>query len=873
VGITADEDHDTTLADHFKAVGSSGRGLDAARMLESLNSKLFDSGTAVTVGRFVVRDRLGAGGMGVVMSAYDPQLQRTVAVKVLHDAGDPAEQKRLLEEARAMAKVGHPNLVTVYEAGTHHDSVFIAMEFVERGTLGDWIDAAQRPWREVVGIFIGAARGLAAIHEAGMVHRDFKPDNVLIGDDGRALVSDFGLARPQRSDMSSTELEVSDDGDPVATMTRGVAGTPNYISPEQWKGEGADAASDQWSFFVALHQALHGQRPFDGTSVAELCMAVINGKRAAVSLDGPDVPAWLDRLIDRGLSLDPAERFGSMAEVAAALEAGVDDQRARMVRVAAVAVLGTVVVAGGAIAAVDHDICEDVDVRLAQVWTEDRRAELASRFEAASGAATWAVIEPRIDERVQDWRAQRRDACEATHVRGEQSDDGLDLRMRCLDRRADELEALLATYDGVTEANRHIALDALANLRSMAECADVDFLWLSRPMPETPEQREAVARLRKHYQTLSAQLEAGKLDKDDTSISDFVADARALDYEPALAEALMLQGKSFSIRGEGQAAAELYERAFEHALATHHLEIQVWSSVVLVFVYGNQLHDYDAAQRWGRQAKALVRAHGHFPAAERSLENNLGVAAHGAGELEVARTHYEQALRLIDEAGLTPFNAIRIEGNLGILARQEGELEVAAERLESARAKVQKVLGGRHPMLGQLGNSLATTYAELGRLEDAEALYRESIVLLEEQLGPRAKPLCHPLNNLGEILLQQGKLDEALKMLDRAIAIWLEKTPDDPQLVDPLSSRADILLQQGRLDDARVDLDRATQIESKTLDDDRRALVMILRAQLIASTEPERASELVAKAAELDVKREHVRKKLEAWRTKHPPSP
>lgn len=834
--VTLDDDDAGTLAGEFRAAGKVGRAIDATRMFESLSTRLFDTGRTVTVGRFEVRERLGAGGMGVVMSAFDPQLHRTVAVKVLRDEGDPDEQARLLDEARAMAKLRHPNLVTVYEAGTHEDSVYIVMEFVEGGTLGRWLDDGTRTWRQVAEVFVDAARGLAAIHDAGMVHRDFKPDNVLLGEDGRPQVSDFGLARHQPDSMASTDVEVSENGDARSTQGGGLTGTPNYLAPEQWRGERADAASDQWSFCVTLHEALYGQRPFEGLTVGELCFAVMSDNRATLPDSAPSVPGWLARAIQRGLSTDPSARFSTMHELVAVLAEGLDSRRGRTLRVAGIATLGTGAVAGLAFFATRDAPCKDVAVRLGQAWTTSRKSSIAARFTAApdGGEAVWAAVEEKLDARVEGWTSQRLDACEATRVRGEQSEDALDLRMRCLDRRAVEVEALLETYDSIEPPRVLLALRPLERLPTLDVCADLEFLELSRPTPESEQEREAVAKLRERAGRIDATSRGDDLAEVETAVLALVSEATALGYEPLIAEAKLSQAKIESLLGRGEVAGKLYVEAFEHALATHHLEVQVWSSVVATFVYAEQVKDLDEAQRWGRQAQALLRAHPHFPRARRALVMNLGSAAFRAGKLDEAREHFTQGVRLFEDAGLgDSMEGIGAEANLGILERRLGRLDAAASRLQSAKAKAKRTLGDSHPNVGSISNSLAATYVELERFDEAEAQYRESLRLLERKTGTDASRVGHPLNNLGEFLVQRGRAEEGVPLLTRCIEIWTKHGgADDPLLVEPLRNRGEAFLALGKRDDARVDLERAQKLLPETASPDDRGRLLLLLAKL-----------------------------------------
>ena len=303
------------------------------------------------VGRYLVLSTLGAGGMGVVFAAYDPQLDRKVALKLLRAnlRGPSAKEARtrLKREAQAIAQLSHPNVVAVYDVGTTPDGdVYIAMEFVEGDTLTTWLKRWPRTWREILEVFHQAARGLQAAHQVGLLHRDFKPDNVLVGGDGRVRVTDFGLARSvlgpdeaQRSESLATPLHAD------LTATGTVLGTPRYMPPEQLTGPGIDARSDQFSFCVALYEALYSKHPLEGsTSVAML----ESGARAALPPEGTRVPPQIGRAVLRGLDRDRAKRFPTMAALVHELQPPAQRSTARF---AVAAAIGLVLV-GGATAAV-----------------------------------------------------------------------------------------------------------------------------------------------------------------------------------------------------------------------------------------------------------------------------------------------------------------------------------------------------------------------------------------------------------------------------------------------------------------------------------------------------------------------------------------
>jgi serine/threonine protein kinase len=313
------------------------------------------------VGRYVVERRIGRGGMGAVYAANDPDLNRRVAVKVLRAEMLSTEARqqmgtRLLREAQAMARLCHPDVIIVYDVGTFRDQLFVAMEYVDAGTLRQWRAAKHRTYAEMLAIYERAGSGLAAAHEAGLVHRDFKPDNVLVGSDGRVRVTDFGLARS----LVATDLvgppPVASQGEPTdsrsttttLTATGALIGTPAYMAPEQLRGEAVDARSDIFSFCVALYEALYGERPFDGSSVVALRAAVDRGvPRPAPTMTL--VPQRVRAALLRGLRAAPEERFASMRELLGALRAGQARSRRRRTVIAGIAVAMGILAAGGAL--------------------------------------------------------------------------------------------------------------------------------------------------------------------------------------------------------------------------------------------------------------------------------------------------------------------------------------------------------------------------------------------------------------------------------------------------------------------------------------------------------------------------------------------
>nr|WP_276604462.1 protein kinase [Nannocystis sp. RBIL2] len=337
----------------------------------------------IRLGRFTLLRVLGRGGMGVVYTAYDELLDRIVAIKMVRSDRDDAHLlARVLREAKALAKLSHPNVVQIHDVGESDGQVFIAMEYVDGPTLRAWIEARREAgarWHELLPALIDAGRGLQAAHSAGLVHRDFKPDNVLVGADGRARVLDFGLVAargeppPTRpgTPLSSTEQ--------LLTRTGAILGTPAYMSPEQWLGRQADARSDQYSFCAAVYEALHAVRPFSGGHATEV-LAAISHATLESSPRALAVPATISAALRRGLSFRPEARFPDMAALLAALDHDPGATRRRGLRVVAVVAVTAAVVIAGAL----------LWQGLQQRWRREQREEDA--------AAALAELEARIAE-------------------------------------------------------------------------------------------------------------------------------------------------------------------------------------------------------------------------------------------------------------------------------------------------------------------------------------------------------------------------------------------------------------------------------------------------------------------------------------------
>jgi hypothetical protein len=334
------------------------------------------------LGRYRIERVLGAGTMGVVVSAFDPELEQRRAIKLMQPSRTDAQSRaRFSREAKAMARLSHPNVVSVHDVGTHDERVFVVMDYVPGITMADWLRRGERGWLEIVETFRLAGRGLAAAHAAGLVHRDFKPENVLVTDDGAVKVMDFGLVRAASDDADGDEAATtsSDGVARVDGLTRAGAlvGTPAYMPPEQIRGAPADARADQFAFCVALYEAIYGQRPFGGESLAEIVSDIERGAPRRPLRH--DVPVWIFDVIARGLRADPADRWPDIPALLSALDPGRSARRRRRIVIAIGIAL--VLLAGGVALLLDdlrarlHPVAVRGDVSAASIEPPMVRAE------------------------------------------------------------------------------------------------------------------------------------------------------------------------------------------------------------------------------------------------------------------------------------------------------------------------------------------------------------------------------------------------------------------------------------------------------------------------------------------------------------------
>jgi tetratricopeptide (TPR) repeat protein len=750
-------------------------------------------------------------------------------------------------------------VVTVYEVGTIDERPFVAMELVRGQVLGDW-QATPRPWRACIEVYAQAGAGLAAAHAGGLVHRDFKPANCILDEHGRVRVLDFGLARDARlpaaeelDDATAVDSTPPDDAlSQALTRSGAVMGTLAYMAPEQLLGRPADARSDQFAFCVALYEALHGQRPFAGSTSRALLYAIGEQRIAPLRSRGdlPPVPAALERIVRRGLSVSRDDRHPSMAALVAALTRV---PRARRRARAAVLGLATVVMGGGIAAAwPTAGPCDGLRELPAPAWTPARRdaaREAVLAVGGPRGSAVWNGVAEALDGYAAQWVEARASACEATHVQRSAGPHTQELRLACLDRRMHRMSALvdqlvLIDLPGVAQA-----VVAAQSLPSLTPCDDPQALLAIRAEVaprDQPRHQAALGLVDEAWALHVAGRATEALARADTA----VAAAAPLDSgSSTVAEAALVRGsvhlaarRSAPARADLHAALQAAERARDDALVLEvarslaaleawtgsHAAVDAW----LVVARGRGARHDDprdaialevteglALEARGEHAAAIERMHDAI-ARYRALEpapalelaralRLLGEASASAGDSAAAREAYAEALELTRRNGALAMEA-EVLHDLGVTERDAGAFGAARERFEAALALQREIFGERAPISVHTRIGLADVLAEEGELEAAEhqALAARDLFGTDPALDPEARALLSML--LASVHRRLGRNDAALDDYRQAReGFSAMPEPDEGAIAMADSGAADCLALLGRVQEARARYEQA----------------------------------------------------------------
>ncbi|HZO13696.1 MAG TPA: serine/threonine-protein kinase [Polyangiaceae bacterium] len=768
-----------------------------------LAMKRADGAIAITdkeLGRYRIVQRLGEGAMGVVFEAHDPELDRRVAIKLLHPQADEdagAMRSRLLREARAMAKLAHPNVVTVFDVGRFGEQVFVAMELIEGTTLRQWLEQRKVSRREILEAFVQAGRGLEAAHAVGLVHRDFKPDNVLLGSDGRVRVTDFGFARPHELPETGAQRLLAERKHRSLAQTSpgAIVGTPAYMAPEQLRGEIATAHSDQFSFCVSLYEALFGRRPFHADSFAALLQQVSVGR---VPPPPSSTPRWLTRLLLRGLAARREDRFPSMRELLA--ELGRDRERPRRIALAIGGMaLGAAVIVGllqwvtaslsstpSASAGPDvPSVCEREGARIEQAWNDARRGELAQKLPQVApmrGKEVAGRASRLLDAWAVRWQKERTRACDAPNL--------------CLDERLRRFEALVGEIAVADIGSAERVLSAIDGLPSPEDCAQPARI---KGAPAKPKADEAKVELvRGDIARAYALAAMGRIDSAQDTVAQLAREADKLAHPPLTAEAQLCAGLVAWRRGRLDDALELCDRAAATAKLARHEEVLTEAALALVGLAAIRLRPAEA-DRWIRLVKSDAERYGD---AELEARLHLRVAQlkQAVAEYEEAKKSLLQALEL--RRKLHGEEHARVADTLLVLSA----LHLSRSEPEAAVAQARRALGIYLPAAGKDDLRTAGAEAAVGRALVAHNKAEEALPHLKRALHVRllALPLGDDLESaesqedLGRALEELGRLDEARKEYESSA----RRRSEHPELASALARQADLALREGKKQDA-----------------------------------------------------------------------
>jgi eukaryotic-like serine/threonine-protein kinase len=838
------------------------------------------------VGRYLLLHPVGEGGMGVVYAAYDPELDRKVALKLLRPLGQAEAghqgQARLLREAQALARISHPHVVPVYDAGTHGEHVFLTMELVEGTTLKQWLEESPRPWRQVLEVLVAAGRGLAAVHATGLVHRDFKPSNVLLGRGGRVLITDFGLARlageaPGAAGLSEAELrELSDSAvrhlhSPLTQAGR-VAGTSAYMSPEQYQGRPTDARSDQFSFCVTLYQALYGQRAFEPRDMVEALRrqaradtTTTQGPRPALVAPvireppaRPRVPRRVRQALLRGLSLESSRRFGSMQELLAELEQPLAPTRHRWW---AALVATSLVLAAGVSTYMasrwSESACSAGARRIESRWSPQRQQALRAAFLATGRSyaePTWEAVRAKVEAYARSWGDMYTQACLATRVREEQSEQVLTLRMGCLERSLYETEALADLLERVDARLLDKSVDMAHSLPPLGRCADVAWLLRQEAPPQEPRAQAELQRLGAALARVKMLEEGARYAQGLEQAREVVAGARQLGWRPLLAEALFLEGLLHVRLTELEPAEQALSEAVWLAESSRSDEVQVRAAnrLATLMMQVSPRRPGESAL-WARLARAALErlGSGHD---DLEAELTLGEAsrlcqAERCGE---AQEMLERALARVERSpALSPLRKAWLLTLLAASHEARSELRRASELYTESLKLSERVRGKAHPGTILARFMLAQVLSQLGQHEQALDHARQSYKLTESALGPAWPTLGGIATIIGDCLVAAGRPAEALAELERALALK-QKTfgPAHPSLGRTRVVLGHALLRLERPAEALAHLERVAPMPDQNRSDLADAQFFQAQALVALRREPARARKLAEQALE-----------------------
>jgi tetratricopeptide (TPR) repeat protein len=870
-----------------------------------------ESVVGAQIGRYTIRNIVAFGGMGLVVAAHDAELGRLVAIKLVSSDSGQA-RRRLVREAQAMAQLSHPNVVTVHEVIWFGDRAGIVMELVDGDNLATWRDSRPRTWREIVAAYTQAARGLAAAHRAGLVHRDFKPSNALINRDGIVRVTDFGLVRAARASSAtepaaepvataagaarpSTTTPSVDLEQPGAeavglgalhitlTQTGAMMGTPAFMAPEQHAGGDVDARSDQWALGCSLYSALYGQRPFAGATHLELAASVQAGAIRPEPAD-TSVPRPIRAAVRRALALDPADRFESMDAMIDALS---PRRPVWLLAAGGAAAVVAVVAAAVVLGRGEGPTCTGLGAPIDAVWNQARSSALRARFAAIGGfgddSAADRVVSD-LDRYSVGWTGARRRACEEGR-QGAGSPVLLDRRMRCLEQRLVEVAAVIDELAAADAAVARGAGAAVDQLHPVAECADPRE---TVPRPADAKTRAAITAAEETLARASAFYALGQCDRALPLAQEAAGVAERVAWAPLLARALLLRGVCEHRQDRYEQSVATLDRAATAAARAQDDALIAEALSTRFYVLGERL-GRPADAMAGRRFIELALERAGQPRRQRALWlHTLAVVLLGQGKTDEALAAQKDATatwRQLVPAGHTNLiDSLQTQANIH---SARGEWEASGKLLDEAMASEVAGSGPDHPRVAvvltnvgllrvlqgdvpgavekweralaiQRRNKNADWIAAynvgfarttLGRWRDGHRELSAALASAGSVAPGQTRPVAWTSAAVGHALTSLGRLDEAQAMLARAVAA--ARAAGDMSVREALAYTANLALVRGDVAAARTHL-----AEAEKLAPEKSPFMAVVRADLVRAekgcSEGRRAYEAALAAAKPD---------------------
>jgi tetratricopeptide (TPR) repeat protein len=778
------------------------------------------------VGHYVVLARIGAGGMGAVYRAEDVDLGRAVALKRLHVDASETAKARLMREARAAAALQHPNVVTVHEVAEEAGTPFLAMELVDGVTLTAWLKERTRTSREIAHMIAQSGRGLAAAHAQGLVHRDFKPDNVLVDRVGRARVADFGLARAGDSPPDTPATPSSGKGLGKLTATGSLAGTPAYMAPEIVGGAEPSPKSDQYALAITLYEALHGHHPFEGTSATALWAEMATGR---IRAGKRRIPRWLDRAVRRGLEVEPEKRWPDVAALVRELE------RPRRGWIYAGAGAGVVAAAAAVLLVRGHHgpDCDQVarDVRVAVTHEDLKRA--------IHDPAQLALATAAVDQFTGDLRYALRESCRATSA-GTQSAALGDKRSACIEQARRRAFFVL---DGIG-SGANVAT-SIEDLPDVTACSDPEWLARSSPLPVAQADRDKLFAAEQQLAGANRQRDAGDITSAQTAAKTVHDNATNLGDRELAARAALLLGEIDRDRGDMRQAELDDMDAWESASNSGDTQLTIRAQVAMLGAASSH-ETINSFAGLGKDAEDSAEG-------ARLVEAYANALAE-AGKLKEAEAQYRRA-QAIREHVLPEGHIERALGleKLGAILAVEKKPTDALALFDKAQPVIEKAFPPlrREAIEGLRFRAMAEE--DLGHGDHALELYKEVLARRTKVLGPDAGIVLDARAEVARTLGDLGHAGDAAAELEKIVAGHLAR--DGEKSVNAANARLDLanqLITLGRFDEADAALAKALPVIAAAHGEDSPYVDAVRYAQVRSLVERPQPKDVAKAAAILD---------------------